>query len=49
VLYDGPVRVPSGAVPGNAILRVELQSSSGKVAGPDDLPITLVAKKEKKE
>ena len=44
MLYKGSVRAPSSAVPGDAILRVELQSSSGKIAGPDDLPITLVEK-----
>jgi hypothetical protein len=40
VLYDGPVRVPSNAAKGPAILRVTLESPDWK-AIPTDLPITL--------
>ena len=32
-----------------AVLRVELESDSGKVAGPDDLPVRLVKPEPKPE
>jgi hypothetical protein len=42
VLYHGPVRVPSDARPGKAILRFELPESSGLTSTPTDIPVTLV-------
>jgi hypothetical protein len=40
-LYDGPVRAPKGAVASPAVLRVELESSTGKVGLPTEIPVTL--------
>lgn len=36
------MRVAKEAVPGPAVLRVGLMSSTGKVARPTDIPIVLV-------
>ena len=42
----GSVRAPENAVPGKAILRVELDSSTGKVAETTDFPVTVAAPEE---
>ena len=42
MLYHGPVRVPSDARPGNAILRFELPEESGHTYAPTDIEIKLV-------
>ena len=44
MLCHGPVRVPADALPGKAILRLELPSDSGYVSVPTDLPVELTAK-----
>jgi hypothetical protein len=46
MLCHGPVRVPADAVPGKALIRFELPTSSEFKAAPTDLEIEL-AKKEK--
>ena len=46
MLYHGPVRVPSDAVPGKAIVRVQLQSNSKFKSIPTDIEVDLI--KEKK-
>ena len=43
MLYKGSVRVPSVAVLGPAVLRVELTMADGTKHGPTDLPVTLIA------
>ena len=41
MLYYGPVRVTSDAVPGKAIVRVELPASSMYRSFPTDIPIQI--------
>jgi hypothetical protein len=41
MLYDDSVRVPVRAVEGSAILRVELESATGKKADSTDIPVVL--------
>jgi hypothetical protein len=41
MLYDDSVRVPVAAVEGLAILRVELESATGKKADVTDIPVRL--------
>ena len=41
MLCHGPVRVPEDAVPGDAIVRVELPKSSRYLSIPTDLPVKL--------
>jgi hypothetical protein len=41
-LYDeDSVRVPKKAAAGAAVLRIELESTTGKRSVPTDIPITL--------
>ena len=40
-LYDGPVRAPNAAVAGSAILRVEFESTTGKVGVTTEISVTL--------
>ena len=47
MLYYGPVRVPSTARPGKAVMRVELPSSSKFTSVPTDIPVELVKEKAK--
>jgi hypothetical protein len=47
VLCHGPVRVPSDAAPGKAIIRFELPKDSGYISQATDLPVELVATKGK--
>lgn len=42
MLYHGPVRVPAGAKPGKALVRVELPSGSKFTSIPTDIPVELV-------
>jgi hypothetical protein len=41
ILYHDLVEVPANAAPGNARLRLELRSESGKVAKPAEIPVIL--------
>ena len=42
MLYHGPVRVPSDARPGKAVVRFELASDAGHASLPTDIPVELV-------
>lgn len=41
MLVHGPVRVPSNAASGPAIIRVELPESSKFKSRPTDIPVTI--------
>ena len=41
MLCHGPVRVPTDAAPGDAIVRVELPSSSRFRSIPTDIPVVI--------
>jgi hypothetical protein len=49
MLYDGPVRVPEGAAEKMAVLRVELESTTGKKAKTTDLPVKLLREPEREK
>jgi hypothetical protein len=42
VLYHGPVRVPSDARPGDALIRFELPADSGYTSVPTEVSVRLV-------
>jgi hypothetical protein len=42
MLHHGPVRVPSDAAPGKAIVRVELPEASKYTSVPTDIEVELV-------
>jgi hypothetical protein len=44
MLHHGPVRVPSDAKPGKAVVRVELPEGSKYASAATDLPVDLVKK-----
>ena len=44
MLHHGPVRVPSDAKPGKAVVRVELPESSKYTSAATDLTVELVKK-----
>jgi hypothetical protein len=44
MLHHGPVRVPSDAQPGQAVVRVELPEGSKFASTPTDIPVELVKK-----
>jgi hypothetical protein len=46
MLHHGPVRVPSDAQPGKAVLRVELPPGSTFTSVPTDIPVDLVRPKK---
>jgi hypothetical protein len=41
ILYHDLLKAPENAAVGKAILRLELRSTTGKVANPADIPVTL--------
>jgi len=41
MLVHGPVRVPDNARPGDAIVRVELPTTSKFKSRPTDIPVTI--------
>lgn len=41
MLYHGPVRVPSDASKGKAIVRVEMPPESAFESFPTDIPVTI--------
>jgi hypothetical protein len=45
MLHHGPVRVPSDAQPGKAVIRVELPEGSKYTSAATDIPVELVANK----
>jgi hypothetical protein len=47
MLYHGPVRVPAGARPGKAIVRVELPQTSKHRSVATDIPVELILGKER--
>jgi hypothetical protein len=47
MLYHGPVRVPSDARPGKAIVRVELSKDSKFKSLPTDIEVELVGDADK--
>jgi hypothetical protein len=42
MLYHGPVRVPSDALPGKAVIRVELSEQSALKSLATDIEVKLV-------
>jgi hypothetical protein len=44
VLYHGPVRVPSDARPGNAVIRFELPKDFPIASAPTDIAVELVTR-----
>ena len=42
MLYHGPVRVPAGAKPGKAVVRVELPAGSKYASVATDIPVELI-------
>jgi hypothetical protein len=47
MIYHGPVRVPTEARPGKAIVRVELAKGSAFQSIPTDIEVELVPAKAK--
>ena len=47
MLHHGPVRVPSDAQPGKAVIRVELPKGSKYTSAATDIPVELVQGKVK--
>jgi hypothetical protein len=47
MLHHGPVRVPSDAQPGKAVIRVELPPGSKFTSVLTDIPVELVKEKPK--
>jgi hypothetical protein len=45
MLHHGPVRVPSDAAPGKAVIRVELPPGSKYESAATDIPVELVREK----
>jgi hypothetical protein len=45
MLHHGPVRVPSDAQPGKAVIRVELPEGSKYTSAATDIPVELVTGK----
>jgi hypothetical protein len=42
MLYHGPVRVPADAIPGKAILRLELTQPSSEFVAADEIEVELI-------
>lgn len=47
MLHHGPVRAPSDAQPGKAVIRVELPPGSSFHSVPTDIPVELVKPRPK--
>jgi hypothetical protein len=47
MLHHGPVRAPSDARPGKAVIRVEFPPGSKFESAPTDIPVELVKEKAK--